>query len=93
MKQEVIPCKHCEGTGQMLWRPPERAGGVGEECSCEWCDGAGYVLQRASGEPCAICGGTGTAVVPIAYEDAQGIVHHEVKHQTCHGCNGTGKAK
>ena len=35
-------CAHCEGTGQRLWRPPEQAGGVGEECVCEWCGGSGY---------------------------------------------------
>ena len=40
-------CPQCDGTGSMLWRPPEQAGGVGEECTCNMCDGMGYVRVRA----------------------------------------------
>lgn len=36
---QPTPCSHCDGTGQVLWRPPEQAGGVGEECMCGWCGG------------------------------------------------------
>ncbi len=41
--EELEVCPHCEGTGQVLWRPPEQAGGVGEECSCPDCGGTGYL--------------------------------------------------
>lgn len=39
---------------------------------------------------CGICGGMGSVVVPVAYEDENGIVQHDEKVQICHGCNGTG---
>ena len=34
-------CEHCHGIGQVLWRTPEQAGGVGEETTCDWCGGRG----------------------------------------------------
>ena len=40
---------------------------------------------------CEICGGTGVRIMPIAYEDENGIVHHDVSRLRCDGCDGTGK--
>ena len=42
---------------------------------------------------CAICGGTGIAVIKFAYVDEHNVVHEGNKHVTCHGCTGTGTAK
>ncbi len=42
---------------------------------------------------CDLCGGTGVYNMPIAYDDGNGTVRGETVRITCHGCNGTGKAK
>ena len=41
---------------------------------------------------CEICGGTGTYVMPSAFEDEHGNVIETESRLLCHGCNGTGKA-
>lgn len=42
----MAPCPQCGGIGQVIWRTPEEAGGVGEEVTCDLCDGSGMVPGR-----------------------------------------------